>query len=273
MSSIKKLFLGIVILLFSTFAFADNWYVCAGSYGSKANADELITSLQNKGIPAFAYEFTKDNGVKLYRVLIDEAFSSADDARDSRDFLENDAAIKALRISGLWICQAEKPGSVTPVKEVPTESVIEEVTEVYDAPVETPSSEYIKIVLKWEADGMDLDAVISNSYVFIDYDNTQEGGMKLVQDENAAIETVYVDYLEGGETYSFYVLDADYADYEDSTMLSESGANVSIYANGECIATFDVTPDTVGTTWHVFDITPAGSIKSIDDISNESLYE
>lgn len=269
MSSIKKFFLGITIFLLGTFVFADSWYVCAGSYGSKANAEELITALQNKGIPAFAYEFTKDSGVKLYRVLIDEEFSSRDDARDSRDFLENDAAIKSLRISGLWICQAEKTEEKAPVKE----SVIEEVTEVYDAPVENPPAEYIKVVLKWEAEGMDLDAVISNSYVFIDYDNPEEGGMKLVEDENAALETVYVDYLEGGETYSFYVLDADYADYEESTMLSESGANVTIYANGECIATFDVTPETVGTTWHVFDITPAGSIKAIDDISNESLYE
>lgn len=272
MNKLKKLFLGIAIFLIGTFAFADSWYVCAGSYGSEANANELVTSLQKKGIPAFVYEFTKDNGVKLYRVLIDEAFASRDEARDSRDFLENDAAIKSLRITGLWICQAETSvPAPTPVQSPAKKSVIEDVSAVEF--VEPVTSEYIKVVLTWKDEGMDLDSVITNSYVFIDYDNTEEGGMKLVAKEDSVVETIYVDYLEGGETYSYYVLDADYADYEDSTMLSESGANVTIYANGECIATFDVTPDTVGTTWHVFDITPAGSIKAIDDLSNESLYE
>lgn len=270
MKSMKKFFVMIGLLLIGTFAFADDWFVCVGSYSSTANATELVQSLQNKGVTAFIYEITKDNGSKLYRVLVNEAFASRDDARDKRDALESSAAIKSLRLSGLWICQAQAPAPIVVAEPEPEPEV------TTPAPVEAAESsdEYIKIVLEWKDKKIDLDSVIMNTTTFIDYDNPEEDGMKLSFDEDAdyAPETISINYLKPEETYSYYVI--LYYDYITPTgsELSNSGANVKIYANGNCIATFDVEPGYNGTTWHVFDITPDGSITAIDEINNEELY-
>lgn len=274
MKSIKKFFVIVGLLMIGTFAFADDWFVCVGSYSSTDNAAELVQSLQNKGVSTFIYEITKDNGSKLYRVLVNEPFKSRDAARDSRDALETSTAIKALRLSGLWICQAQAP-----VADVIESVKTPEPVAPAPAPVEAEepaaaSDEYIKVVLEWKDQSIDLDSVMTTSEVFIDYDNPEEYGMTLSFDEDAdyAPETISIKFLNLEETYSYYVI--LYSDYATPTgsEISNSGANVKIYANGSCIATFDVEPGCIGTTWHVFDIIPGGSISAIDEINNEELY-
>lgn len=272
MKKFQKFLICAFVFLMASFAFADDWYVCVGSYSSVDNASELVYSLQKKGIDTFVYEFTKDNGSKLYRVLVDEAFTSRDKARIRRDALENDKVIKSLRISGLWICQAAAPI-------VEAEPVVEDVPEVQtvqpaEAPVVEEEQPAVRFVLEWEDKSLDLDTAFTTSKYFVDYDNPVVAGIRLYYDSELdyAPETLTVQAIDPMEEYNYYVV--DYENYEDSnsSALSISGARVLIYVNGELQATLNVTPGSKGSVWHVFDIINS-EIIPVDNVGFEDLYE
>lgn len=293
MKSLKKILLVTFFLLSASFVFADDWFVCAGSYSTTVNASEAVQNLQRKGISSFIYEFTKDNGTKLYRVLIDEAFTSRDACRNYRDSLEKSAEIKALRLSGLWICQAKAPEAVVALPDAPVisepepvvvdelPSAIEEpevTTEISKEPVKEAAPDEdpayaLKIKLEWNDQSVDLDAHMVNLFSHVYWDEPKADGLLLKFDEEAdyAPESIYLlDGVRAGEKYSYYVEDYDNCLEAESSVLSNSGATVKLFIDGECVSTYSITPNLVGTTWHVFDIID-GNIITINEVNNEAI--
>lgn len=264
MKRIQKFFIGAVVFLMASFAFADDWYVCVGSYSSIDNASELVYSLQKKGINTFVYEFTKDNGTKLYRVLVDEPFDSRDKSRIRRDQLENDDAIKSLRISGLWICQASVVAAEPELESLPPEPESEVVEDV-------PA---VKLILEWNDETLDLDTALLTSKYFVDYDDPVVAGIRLSYDASAdyAPETLTIQSIDPEEEYNYYIVDSGNYEFDDSGALSGSGAKVKVYINGEYQITFKITPGQKGPVWHVFDIINS-EIVPVDTVSAEALYE
>lgn len=287
MKKFQKLFIGALIFMMASFAFADDWFVCVGSYSSVDNASELVYSLQKKGINTFVYEFAKDNGSKLYRVLIDEPFDSRDKARIRRDNLENNEVIKSLRISGLWICQAAEPDVSTSAELVPArqsqaqapeqETTLfgeQETTQAFETNEVSEDVPAVKFVLEWNDETLDLDTVLLTSKYFIDYDEPIVAGIRLTYDANLdyAPETLTIQAIDPVENYNYYVVDCANYDFDDSGALSASGANVKIYINGEYQAKIDITPGQKGPVWHVFDIINS-EIVPVDTVGAEDLYE
>ena len=69
----KKAILGFSLFFIFSFCsiFAENWFVCLGSFRVKQNADNRVAELNKHDIPAFVYE-TESEGQILYRVLLNE---------------------------------------------------------------------------------------------------------------------------------------------------------------------------------------------------------
>ena len=86
--------------------FAKDWFVCLGSFKDLANAERFKEDLAALSVPSFVYK-TENAEQTLYRVLLQEAFSNADDAQKLCEGLEKPLK-KHIAINGeLWICEAQ----------------------------------------------------------------------------------------------------------------------------------------------------------------------
>lgn len=86
--------------------FADSWFVCLSSCQKKENADELVLLMENAGLSGCIKEFQSAKGL-FYRVLLDEPFATADEARARKDELNSNQFVRAQKINDLWICKVE----------------------------------------------------------------------------------------------------------------------------------------------------------------------
>lgn len=109
----KKIFALIISLFCLTAVFAEDWYVCLGSFTKKEYLDTYITALKKNKIPTFTQPYTDKKGVNWIRVFYDEGFKNADTARMIRDSLQPKKVFKDFKMDGLWICQTTKPGTET----------------------------------------------------------------------------------------------------------------------------------------------------------------
>ena len=101
----------ISVLLFSVllnFSFAEEIFVCVGSFKNPKNAENLVKNLENLGAESFIFE-TQINNQTLFRVLLSDPFDSKEKARNFRNSVQNADFAKKLNLTGLWICQAQKP--------------------------------------------------------------------------------------------------------------------------------------------------------------------
>ena len=85
---------------------AGDWYVCLGSFRVAANAQNLSVLLNERGLPN-AVTRHGDDPDTLYRVVYERPFADRDEARIFKNGLLGDSRVRALGISGLWICEAE----------------------------------------------------------------------------------------------------------------------------------------------------------------------
>jgi len=137
----KKIIAVIISLFCLTAVFAEDWYVCLGSFTKKENLDTYIAALDKNKIPNFTQPYTDTKGVKWTRVFYDEAFKNADTARMVRDSLQPKKVFKDFKMDGLWICQTTKPGTET----AKAEPKVEVKVEPAPAKVETPKAETPKV--------------------------------------------------------------------------------------------------------------------------------
>ena len=127
----KKAILGFSLFFIFSFCsiFAENWFVCLGSFRVKQNADNRVAELNKHDIPAFVYE-TESEGQILYRVLLNEKHTDRKEARSVRDKYSNNTTIKQLGITGLWICAVEEE-----LPELQEPVLLEEPVEFEEPPV------------------------------------------------------------------------------------------------------------------------------------------
>ena len=85
---------------------AGDWYVCLGSFRVAANAQNLSVLLNERGLPN-AVTRHGDGPDTLYRVVYERPFADRNEARIFKNGLLGDSRVRALGISGLWICEAE----------------------------------------------------------------------------------------------------------------------------------------------------------------------
>ena len=112
MKSLKSILCAALFCLAIASAPADGWYVCLGSFTSADNARQFSAVLTKRGLPN-AVSVHKAAGKTLYRVLYDKPFERRDEARIFRGGLLDDPRIRLLRLSGLWICEANPGGEKT----------------------------------------------------------------------------------------------------------------------------------------------------------------
>ena len=117
MKSLKSILCVALFCLAIAAAPADGWYVCLGSFTSADNARQFSAVLTKRGLPN-AVSVHKAAGKTLYRVLYDKPFERRDEARIFRGGLLDDSRVRLLRLSGLWICEANPGGEKTATGEV-----------------------------------------------------------------------------------------------------------------------------------------------------------
>lgn len=142
MKAAKKLFACLMMLFSSVVAFAEEWYVCAGSFGKEENAKNRCELLDEKGLASFE-GVAQISGKTFYRVFIDKAFDTEAKAVAYRNQLSRDENLAKIDRSNFWCIRYSgaknryvfvKTGKETVrevVKEVP---VVKEV--VKEVPVE-----------------------------------------------------------------------------------------------------------------------------------------
>ena len=119
MKKFISVFLFFVLLNFS---FAEEIFVCVGSFKNPKNAENLVKNLENLGTESFIFK-TQVNNQFLFRVLLSEPFDSKEKARNFRNSVENADFTKKLNLTGLWICQAHKPENKKIVENTVEETV------------------------------------------------------------------------------------------------------------------------------------------------------
>ena len=117
MKSLKSILCAAFFCLATAAAPADDWYVCLGSFTSADNARQFSAVLTKRGLPN-AVSVHHAAGKTLYRVLYDKPFERRDEARIFRGGLLDDPRVRLLRLSGLWICEANPSGEKTAAGEV-----------------------------------------------------------------------------------------------------------------------------------------------------------
>lgn len=110
---VSKFVFLMAFLVFVTMSesFAKDWFVCLGSFREISNAERFKDELAAQSVPSFVYK-TENAGSSLYRVLLSEPFSNADDARNLRDGIEKPLKKHIAITSALWICLADSPNHV-----------------------------------------------------------------------------------------------------------------------------------------------------------------
>ena len=102
----KNLIGFLFILLISSNVFADDWYVCMGSFRVKSNAQNRAALLQQNGIDAAVTKFKLADDTFVYRVLMRVPFIREEEAKLRRDQMQTRDLLKKLQETNLWYCVA-----------------------------------------------------------------------------------------------------------------------------------------------------------------------
>lgn len=89
--------------IFSLSSFANEWFVCLGSFKIKDNATRFCDVLKNKGFYAELDECAVQ-GETYYRVLLMLGFEDIENARLKKNELYLDSNLMALKLKDLWVC-------------------------------------------------------------------------------------------------------------------------------------------------------------------------
>jgi len=105
--NLKLICAGILAGAMCSFATAENWFVCLGSYKIKNNAEIFQKEMKADKVKSFIYE-CEIGGATYYRVLLDEKFDLIQEARNKAEEFGSSAVAEKNGLRGLWVCYAEK---------------------------------------------------------------------------------------------------------------------------------------------------------------------
>ena len=101
-----KFRLVVLLLLCSLSLFAQENYVCLGSFKDEDNAKKFVTQLEGYKIPCIISEYKKGDET-FYRVLFSEKYENKDMADLHKSMLRNLPILKELNINEIWCYQKE----------------------------------------------------------------------------------------------------------------------------------------------------------------------
>lgn len=107
MKFMKKFTLIFIISLIFASVFADDYYVCLGSFKEEKYYSAFTEKLKNAGFDTIVVEADSKIG-KTNRVLLDEKYPSMDAAHERILALKKDPRTRKLGISGIWPLKLEK---------------------------------------------------------------------------------------------------------------------------------------------------------------------
>ncbi len=100
--SLKKILLICLFGFFSLALFAEDYFVCIGSFRNKKNAFAFSDSLEKKEMHTCVAEFELESK-PLFRVLFKEPFKTVKEASKFAKSLSKNPAVIEFKISGIWI--------------------------------------------------------------------------------------------------------------------------------------------------------------------------
>lgn len=121
---LKKIIASLIFVSASLFLFADDWYICFGSYDSRDEAEDRIKLLAEKDIPSYVTEFVKFDGSRFYRVF----FSSKMDNQKTADILKKSFSTstetKDIIGDNIWVTSITQAKYVAPSKGNPEKRIL-----------------------------------------------------------------------------------------------------------------------------------------------------
>lgn len=137
----KNFILILVLFGFISTCFANDWYVCTGSFSKKENAIERVKILYSHDLSCFIGTSLTNDNKTLHRVFIDKEFNSFAEADSYRNELSKNNEISKIDKTNFWCIQYT--GSKDRfffiekeiIKEVPVEKIVEKEV-IKEIPVE-----------------------------------------------------------------------------------------------------------------------------------------
>lgn len=117
MKKIFKIFSVSLLIFFSGALFAENWYVCLGSFNKKENAERLVNALNETNANAFIIEETVKNK-QFYRVLAGTGAKDKESCMEERNYFYNNPVLINNNLQGFWLVKAKGPEKVQESKQI-----------------------------------------------------------------------------------------------------------------------------------------------------------
>ncbi|QQQ03070.1 YfaP family protein [Lysobacter enzymogenes] len=126
----------------------------------------------------------------------------------------------------------------------------------------------LRVVLGWDAPGVDLDAHLSfpGNHVYFQRPRGLEARLDLDAADRRRPETVTIARRRPGEAYTYAVHDFGHRQRPEADALARSGARVYVYVGQSLVRTYAV-PAQPGNVWTVFRIDGEGRFEEIDRIA------
>ena len=134
------------------------------------------------------------------------------------------------------------------------------------------SDDTLRIVLTWGEYPADLDSHIAGSlangsrfhvyysnknvYEEIDDESVNTANLDIDDTQSFGPETITLHITNLTEVYSYYIHDFTNRNSSYSTSMATSGAKVQVFSGSVLLATYEISANSDGTLWHVFDFDP-----------------
>lgn len=126
----------------------------------------------------------------------------------------------------------------------------------------------LRVVLSWDAPGVDLDAHLSfpGNHVYFQRPRGAEARLDLDSADRRRPETVTILRRRPGEAYTYAVHDFGHRQQPEADALARSGARVYVYVGQSLVRTY-AAPTQSGNVWTVFRVDGEGRFEEIDRIA------
>lgn len=143
---------------------------------------------------------------------------------------------------------------------------------------ENVADDVYRVVLTWTGEPSDLDShytamLTDGSLDHVYYSRKTGYSANLDRDDTGyeGPETVTVtDFVSLSNGFAYAVHDFSNRSSTDSTVLSNSGAKITLYKGANIVDTFSVPTDRVGTVWNVFTMDASGTVHTVNSFENIS---
>lgn len=117
MRGLKLFLIALILSVFSSVVFADDYFISLGGADLKEDAETIKESLLKNGISSDVRKFSKVSGGDFYRVFFAENFATQDEALSRRKLLLSEMVDKGLPVENVWIVSVSTKKYIEPEPE------------------------------------------------------------------------------------------------------------------------------------------------------------